>query len=129
MHLHRPQHLVLAAVLAACSPGSGPPATAAKEPAAATKPAASPPTVSVCDEITARFRETLAGATGSCTADAECACYNPVIGEAGCGGVTDAATGGRLTAIEAEFHAAKCQWPHQCPAQLCAPKCVDGRCR
>jgi hypothetical protein len=119
--------LVVLALLAACSPGGGQPPAAAKEPAAA--PPAVSPAADPCAAITGRFRDALAGATGTCKADAECAYYNPVIAEAGCGGVTDAAAAKRLGAIEAEFHAAKCQWPHQCAAQVCAPKCVDGRCR
>jgi hypothetical protein len=82
-----------------------------------------------CVAIAGRFRDALKAASGRCEKDADCGCYNPVIAEAGCGGVTDGATVATLRALEGEFHQAKCAWPHQCPAQQCAPRCDHGTCR
>jgi hypothetical protein len=87
--------------------------------------AAAPPT---CADLSRSFRTTWKQAPGTCGADTECACYNPVVEEAGCGGVTDRATASSLAKIEAAFHAASCPWPHMCAAQACNPQCVTGRC-
>jgi hypothetical protein len=80
-----------------------------------------------CSAIGRRFRAEL-DKGGACATDADCGCYNPVASGLACGGVTDRATAGRLSLLEVEFHAAKCPWPHQCAAQVCAPKCRAGRC-
>jgi hypothetical protein len=94
-------------------------------PAAATTPASA----NACADIRARFNAAHAKRTDTCSADSDCACFNPVGGpQLGCGGVTDAATSKKLGAIEAEFHAASCPWTHNCAAWACAPKCVAGRC-
>jgi hypothetical protein len=86
-----------------------------------------PPT-EACAEIAARFRDALTTASAVCTTDADCGCYSPVAADAGCGGVTDRATADTLADLERRFHAASCPWPHQCPASLCNPTCVEGRC-
>lgn len=91
-------------------------------------PAVAPPPGDPCDVHRAAFRAALASATGACTADAECGCYDPVVGEAGCGGITDGATAARLSAIEADFHRDDCPWPHMCGPWSCTPVCREGRC-
>jgi hypothetical protein len=92
--------------------------------AACSKPAKS----SSCSIIASRFRSTLRLASGSCATAADCGCYNPVIEEAGCGGVTDGVTAAKLGTIEADFHKASCPWPHVCAASACAPQCSSGKC-
>lgn len=83
-----------------------------------------------CDAIRKAHVDALAMASGACTTAADCACYNPVGGPPqGCGGVTDATTATTLSAIERDFHAARCQYTHQCGASVCAPRCDAGRCR
>ena len=74
------------------------------------------------------FRVALASATGTCATNDDCGCYNPVIAEAGCGGITDAATASRLRAIEDAWRSDGCQWPHQCGPWSCEPVCREGRC-
>jgi hypothetical protein len=71
----------------------------------------------------------MAAATGACAAASDCGCFNPVVEEAGCGGITDAVTTRELQAIETRFHADGCPWPHQCGAWACVPVCHEGRCR
>jgi hypothetical protein len=80
-----------------------------------------------CNDLGRRFRGELEKG-GACSTDADCGCYNPVASGLACGGVTDKATAGRLSLMEVEFHTARCSSPHQCPAQVCAPKCNAGRC-
>ncbi len=87
-----------------------------------TTPAAS------CAELTQAFRRTWKQAPGTCATDNACGCYNPVVEESGCGGVTDSATAATLAGIEKQFHAASCPWPHACAAQACNPQCAGGRC-
>ncbi len=102
----------------------------AREPAArheVTRPSA-PIVAARCDAHHAAFRAAMATATGRCASDAECACFNPVVEEAGCGGISDAATAATLSAIEVAFHADACEWPHQCAAWACEPVCREGRC-
>ena len=110
-------------------PSSGPPEPSAVAPL--VPPAAPPVPAAVadpCEVHRASFRAAIASATGTCTADAECGCFNPVVGEAGCGGITDAVTAARMAAIEAAFHAADCPWPHACGPWSCTPVCREGRC-
>ena len=92
------------------------------------EPAPAPAPVSACDGHSADFRARMATATGSCTSDAECGCFNPVVGEAGCGGITDRASSDALGVIEATFHADACPWPHRCAPWACEPACREGRC-
>jgi hypothetical protein len=87
-----------------------------------------PPPTPACPAIASRFRDTLAHAPGTCHVDADCGCYDPVVEEVGCGGVTDRATATRLQAIEAEFLGVGCPWPHLCAAIACTPVCHEGRC-
>lgn len=108
------------------------------EPAATPAPEASGssfglPTPSVlaadpCEPHRAAFRAALAGATGTCTRAEDCGCFNPVVEEAGCGGITDAATAARLGAIQGDYFRAGCAWPHACAAWSCEPTCRAGRC-
>ena len=70
----------------------------------------------------------MAAATGSCETNSDCGCFNPVVGEAGCGGITDRTTTDELGAIEQRFHADNCPWPHQCGPWSCQPECREGRC-
>jgi hypothetical protein len=86
------------------------------------------PPADTCPQIAASFRDALKSAGGACTTAADCACYNPVVADAGCGGVTDRATADALADLERRFHAAGCPWPHQCAAWVCNPACVEGRC-
>jgi len=83
---------------------------------------------SECSRIQARFEETVDRASRACRQDGDCGCFNPVVEDLGCGGVTDRGTAGRLARLEHEFHSAGCEWPHQCPAMACMPRCVAGRC-
>ncbi|HEV8309577.1 MAG TPA: hypothetical protein VGW35_18095 [Methylomirabilota bacterium] len=41
-----------------------------------------PASVDPCPAIASRFKTRLDQATGTCVTDADCACYNPVIGAA-----------------------------------------------
>ena len=82
----------------------------------------------VCGEIAERFAKVLAGGSGACAKNAGCGCYNPVSRDAGCGGVTDRATADRLRRLESEFRRAGCEWPIDCEAWLCDPRCERGRC-
>ena len=86
------------------------------------------PAGATCKDLADSFRKTWKQAPGTCAADADCGCFNPVIEEAGCGGVTDRATATKLAGIESAFHVASCPWPHLCAAQVCAPRCTAGRC-
>jgi hypothetical protein len=111
-------------------------ATPRDEPAQRAEPAAPrdepaaqdvPPPDDRCAAIRARFTAVHAERTDTCKQDADCACFNPVGGPAlGCGGVTDAKTGAELAAIEREFHAASCEWTHQCGPSRCDPQCRAG---
>lgn len=87
-----------------------------------------PPAADACAVHAAEFRRAMARATGQCSADTDCGCFDPVVGEAGCGGITDRATADRLQEIERAFHASSCPWPHQCGPWRCEPVCRDGRC-
>lgn len=87
-----------------------------------------PPASDACASVQERFKARLDRASGACTTDADCGCYNPVHGALGCGGRTDAATAAALRELEAEFHRHGCRWPHQCAPQECEPACVAGRC-
>ena len=106
--------LVLAALLPACHADGAAPQ--APEPS------------STCEGHGDDFRARMATATGSCTTDSECGCFNPVVAEAACGGITDRASADALGVIEAAFHASGCPWPHQCAAWSCEPACREGRC-
>jgi len=128
------RHLSLVSVLASFLAGCGTanaPATVTAPPAATTTSPLDPSlaTADPCSVHAASFRAALASASGACTTSTDCACYNPVVGEAGCGGITDAATAARLGAIEAAFHADACPWPHLCGATACNPVCVASRCQ
>jgi hypothetical protein len=81
-----------------------------------------------CEAIAARFRTAMSAATGRCESDADCMCFNPVVSEAGCGGITDRPTATRLATIESDFHTAGCPWPHQCGPWACRPACQEGHC-
>jgi hypothetical protein len=81
-----------------------------------------------CRELSGIFRKTWKQAPGTCAADADCGCFNPVVEEAGCGGVTDRETATKLAKIESAFQASSCRWPHLCGAQVCSPRCKAGRC-
>ena len=123
--------LIIAAtliVLAACSPSPGEPRAGAPATHEAENRDDRGHESGDCAAIAARFRQALGEATGTCSSDSDCACYNAVIPEAGCGGITDAATAARLAGIEHDFHAASCPWPHQCGASLCQPHCTSSRC-
>ncbi|HEY8431399.1 MAG TPA: hypothetical protein VIL20_23625 [Sandaracinaceae bacterium] len=91
-------------------------------------PSSDTPAARACEDIQQQFRHAMARATGRCSADTDCGCFNPVVGEAGCGGITDRATADALSEIEHAFHAARCPWPHQCGPWRCEPVCRDGRC-
>lgn len=119
--------LALFALLAACGAEPAPVVAPPPEPPPAP-PAAPPASVDPCTAHQAAFRAALASASGTCTTDTECGCFNPVVGEAGCGGITDAATAARLGAIEADFHRDGCPWPHLCGPWACTPVCREGRC-
>jgi len=114
--------------VAACSKSAGDPNVGAPSTPTPESGSAAGPASTSCDVIAARFRTALSATAGTCRTDADCACYNPVITEAGCGGITDATTAAQLAAIEREFHAASCPWPHQCAAMSCQPHCASGRC-
>lgn len=113
--------LCLTVWLLACGTDAAPPPSTPSEP---------PPTAVVdpCTLHRAAFRAAMATATGTCIADADCGCFNPVVEEAGCGGITDAATAARMAAIEADFHRDGCPWPHLCGPWACTPVCREGRC-
>ncbi len=81
-----------------------------------------------CAEIEKRFDGTLAAASGSCAADAECACYGQVTTKSRCGGVTDSKTASALAAIAKEYYALKCPRYYRCAAWKCVPACYRGTC-
>jgi len=124
--------LLILIFLSAC--GAEPPAPSSAAPPASEAPGAAPPpaeppvVADPCEAHRAAFRAALAAATGSCTSAADCGCFNPVVAEAGCGGITDAATSARLGAIEGDYFRAGCDWPHACAAWSCEPTCHAGRC-
>ncbi|MBI2897183.1 MAG: hypothetical protein HYY06_26740 [Deltaproteobacteria bacterium] len=127
----------IALVLVACGSDPLPPAAPIPAPAASPDPspagtsAPTPPPPAAarpCAGVQSRFADTLARAAGTCAAAGDCGCYNPVAPGTGCGGVTDRATSQELAGIEAEFHAQGCEWPIQCAAWTCDPRCVEGRC-
>jgi hypothetical protein len=118
-------------VLLGCSgsePSQPAPIPGNTAPPAPPSPPPPPAAPDPCATHAADFRAAMAGATGRCAADDECGCFNPVVEEAGCGGITDRATSGRLGAIETAWRAAGCSWPHQCGPWACTPACRDGRC-
>jgi hypothetical protein len=84
--------------------------------------------VSGCDAHAEAFRAAMRGATGTCASDGDCGCFNPVVSEASCGGVTDGATATRLGAIERAFRGEGCDWPQACAPWACQPACREGRC-
>jgi len=96
-----------------------------KEKASVEVDSAPPP---VCLGMAAKFRDTLSHATGTCHVNGDCGCYNPVVEEVGCGGVTDLGTSEKLRTIETDFLASGCPWPHLCAAVMCAPVCHEGKC-
>lgn len=118
--------------LVACALGCSGGATTESAPHTTSAPPSepAPPTGApdACDVHRAAFRAAMASATGACSDASECGCFNPVVGEAGCGGITDAATATRLGEIERAFHEDDCPWPHACPAWSCVPTCEAGRC-
>ncbi|MBU1241219.1 hypothetical protein KKF84_22515 [Myxococcota bacterium] len=81
-----------------------------------------------CDAVRKEAVAVLAKATNQCKTPGDCGCYNPVDTSFGCGGVTDKPTSKKLQAIEDRFHKQKCEWPRQCKAWTCAPRCNNGRC-
>ncbi|MBN8611454.1 MAG: hypothetical protein J0L92_12755 [Deltaproteobacteria bacterium] len=107
-------------------PPSSPPAISTTPPTTPVPPATS--TSGACVVHQDAFRVALASATGTCATNDDCGCYTPVIAEAGCGGITDAATATRLRAIEDAWRSDGCQWPHQCGPWRCEPVCREGRC-
>ncbi len=129
---------------AACkAPAANPPATATASapatPSVAPSETASPvprnridptpdPVTHPCVVVQAKFKKRVDEANGACKKDLDCACYNPVHGDLGCGGVTDSVTAAALRKMEDEFHRLGCAWPHQCAPWACTPKCVSGRC-
>jgi hypothetical protein len=124
MRTHLP--LVVALLVGACGPEPDPRTSHPVAEPSAAAPAS--PFADRCEPPRARFRAASVAATGACATDAECGCFNPVVDEAGCGGVTDATTAAALAAIERDFHAASCPWPHQCAPWACEPTCRAGRC-
>jgi hypothetical protein len=89
---------------------------------------AMPPFSAECRAIADRFDAVLAGATGACRADADCACYNPVSPKSGCGGISDKKTTDSLRKLEDEFHRANCSWWVRCAPRACRPVCARGLC-
>jgi hypothetical protein len=81
-----------------------------------------------CAELEKRFDRVLAAAGGSCSADADCACYGQSTTGSKCGGVTDGKTASALTAIGKEFHTRKCPRHYRCAAWKCVPVCHKGKC-
>ena len=108
----------------AAEPSTQPPPQTPSTPSSDEESDADP-----CRAIQEEFGRVLRTATGSCTQDDECGCFDPVIGEAGCGGITDSATTNQLRAITTRFHEAGCPWPHQCGPWACMPVCREGQCR
>ncbi|MFO0551321.1 MAG: hypothetical protein U0271_23225 [Polyangiaceae bacterium] len=139
--------LVLAAQLFGCATNSSEQgakrgdtgAQTSSTPAASSSPA---PSVSAsatsapkdrCADLSDRFRAVMKQATGVCKTDADCGCFQPVVEEAGCGGITDKATTDRLDALTSQFLSSAngqraCSWPHQCGPWACEPVCQRGRC-
>lgn len=111
----------------AISPPAISPPAIGTAPLTTPVPAATSPT-GACVVHQDAFRVALASATGTCEENDDCGCYDPVIAEAGCGGITDATTVSRLRAIEDAWRAAGCRWPHQCGPWRCEPVCREGRC-
>lgn len=123
------------------TPASTPPASLTPPivttPPAPTPPVTAPPPTTPSPPVTTpgpcgvhetAFRAALASASGACASDSDCACYSPVVEEAGCGGVTDAATARALSRIQEAWHADGCRWPRQCGPSRCDPICRDGHC-
>jgi hypothetical protein len=120
--------VIVVVALAACS-SKGQPAPDPMPAPVVLDATPAPKPVDACADIRARFTAMYATRTDTCTTAADCGCYNPVGGpEMGCGGVTDATTVAKLGAIQQEFHAAGCQFTHDCAAWQCDPKCTAGRC-
>jgi hypothetical protein len=102
---------------------TAPPATT--HVATPTPPATTP---GPCGVHETAFRAALASATGACHRDDDCACYSPVVEEAGCGGITDARTARTLSRIQDAWQSDGCRWPRQCGPSRCEPVCREGRC-
>lgn len=85
-------------------------------------------TTGECRAIADRFDAVLAGATGACRTDADCACYNPVSRKSGCGGITERKTADKLRKLEEEFHRAPCSRWVRCAPWACRPVCARGLC-
>lgn len=81
-----------------------------------------------CTALQERFDAVLKAGKAACAKNADCGCYNPVSRKAGCGGITDKKAAESLAVIEKEFHRAGCDWPLDCAAWVCIPRCVMGRC-
>lgn len=81
-----------------------------------------------CDAIVRRFRAARTRASGACSADSDCGCFNGVDPAMACGGVTDRTTASALGAIEDDFHRSECKFQSQCAAWQCEPKCVQAHC-
>lgn len=133
----------LSSLLACASNGANqstePSGTAMESTAStSTKPSAqtsstTTPSTDRCVDLGDRFREVMKQATGTCKSDADCGCFQPVVKEAGCGGITDKGTTDRLNELTREFLSSAngqkaCSWPHQCGPWSCQPSCQQGRC-
>jgi len=119
--------------------GSEPPTVTppSTTPPVATPPLTAPPITTPAPPATppgpfgvheTAFRAAPASPSGTCQSDSDCACYSPVVEEAGCGGVTDARTARALSRIQDAWHAEGCRWPRQCGPSRCDPVCSDGQC-
>ena len=109
---------------------AAPPVPTVPAPPATVVPTPTPPatTPGPCGAHETAFRAALASATGACRQDDDCACYSPVVEEAGCGGITDARTARTLSRIQEAWQSDGCRWPRQCGPSRCEPVCREGRC-
>ncbi len=80
-----------------------------------------------CEKLEKRFEQALASG-GTCSADADCACYGQSTRVSKCGGVTDKKTAAELAAIAKEFRSLKCPRAYRCAYWNCVPACYRGKC-
>ena len=83
-----------------------------------------------CVVTAAQFDRELDAADTSCKTDADCDCYpGGVTKQAGCGGITGAASAKKLHELAKAFREDGCKPVKQCAPRACEPRCIEGKCQ
>lgn len=81
--------------------------------------------VDPCEALRAEFLQRRDSASGLCSSDSECGCYQG--GLIDCGGITDRESLDALSEIASRYFK-RCSVTRRCARPRCEPVCIDGRC-